>query len=98
MTRAIERICSRSFFGLVHEAPSVPSPPACDTALASGAAAPGPSGACISGDSQPSALTSRAYPARSAVGADRSERGEPVAESIQTGQGRTMLDGASSSS
>ena len=62
VTRAIERICSRSTAGSVHDAPSVPRPPARDTSLASRAAAPRPSGACISGDSQPSALTARAYP------------------------------------
>ena len=62
MTRAIERTCSRSTAGSVHDAPSVPRPPARDTSLASRAAAPRPSGACISGDSQPSALTARAYP------------------------------------
>ena len=61
-TRAIERICSRSTAGSVHDAPSVPRPPACDTSLASRAAAPRPSGACISGTSQPSALTARSVP------------------------------------
>ena len=40
VTRAIERICSRSSGGSVHDAPSVPRPPACETAAASCAAAP----------------------------------------------------------
>ena len=57
VARPIERICSRSAAGSVHDAPRVPRPPACDTATASGAAAPRPSGACITGTSQPSTLT-----------------------------------------
>ena len=51
VARPIERICSRSVAGSVHDAPSVPRPPACDTAMASGAAAPRPTGACIRGTS-----------------------------------------------
>lgn len=55
--RAIERICSRNVAGSVHDAPSVPRPPACDTSLASRTAAPRPSGACINRTGQLSQLT-----------------------------------------
>ena len=63
VARMIERICSRKLDGSVHDAPSVPSPPARDTSAASADAAPRPSGACMTGTSQPSALTARAYTA-----------------------------------
>ena len=39
--RAIERICSRSTAGSVHDAPSVPSPPARDTSLGAAPRRPG---------------------------------------------------------
>ena len=74
VTRAIERICSRSSGGSVHDAPSVPRPPARETAVASCAAAPRPSGACISGNSQPSTLTARSVRPRCRAGQRGSAR------------------------
>src|SRR4051794_14516919 len=75
VSRAIERICSRSTGGSVQDAPSVPRPPAWDTSPASRAAAPRPSGACISGLAHPSTLIARAY--SSTAGEPRSGRARP---------------------